>query len=176
MGLRTNVALAAGLTLLGAMASPAARAETAWTPYSNAAFRFSLDIPAPPEVTTSTEKTEAGPMPTLQGTITLDAANALQITALDVSQLSPDPGADALLEGGAKGALKATDSTLDEEKTIAVNGAVGRVIVFHNATVKFKTQLLYFNKSVIGITGVGVLGADITPAFDRMTASLRFLP
>jgi hypothetical protein len=173
VGFRAGIAFTAALALAGA---GRATADSAWSAYSNPAFHFSLDTPQPPSITTNTEKTDGGPMPTLQATVELDVDNALQITALDVSQIKPDPGADALLEGGVQGALKATDSTLDEQKSIMLGGIVGRVATYHSASVKFKTQLLYFNKSIVGITAAGQLSAPITPAFDQMAASVKFLP
>ncbi len=115
-------AAAAGLAVIASGWAAPSWSQTApaaaWSTYRNDAFHFIIDTPVPPKIELATSPTVAGPMPVLQGAMDLGARGALQITALDVSQLKTDTTPDAMLEGAVQGALNAASLVKDYEITI----------------------------------------------------------
>lgn len=174
--LRRSFALL-GLTAL--LCCPPSWAQTApspsWSTYRNEAFDFAIDTPGPPPVTVTTTATAVGPMPTLQATIDLGPRGALQITAMDLSQLQISSTVDQLLEGGVQGALNAVGAVKDAETTIAKGTAVGREFTAHNQDAIFKAREYYSQGHIVAIIGVAPAGSDIPADWERAESSLEFL-
>ena len=177
--LRLSAAVVCLTAMLAGQASPSwsqTSQSTSWTTYRNEAFDFAIDTPDPPEIAVTSTATAAGPMPTLQATLDLGAHGALQITALDVTQLNTSATADRMLEGGVQGALSAVGAAKDYETTITKGSAAGREFVGHDSQGdKFKGRIYYSKGYIVGVTAVSPAGGDTPAEWDRAERSLEFL-
>ena len=147
-----------------------------WSAYRNDAFHFTLDTPIALQPTVATAATAGGPMPNLQATVDLGDGGALQITAMDFTQVKTSTMPDAIMENSVQGAITAGSLVKDYEIPITKGAAFGHEFVAHNGELKFKGRIYYLRGYIVMIAGGGPVAGDIPAAWTRMESSLKFLP
>ena len=177
---RVSVAMAVAAAVLAGSAAPSWAQKnappTVWSSYRNEAFHFTIDTPIPPKIEVTTSTSNVGPMPSLQGAMDLGERGALQITAVDVSQLKTAATPEAMLEGGVQGALDNAKLTKDYETTITKGAAIGREFAGHDATSQYRSRIYYLAGHFVAIAAGWTTGTEIPPDWARADSSLRFLP
>ena len=171
---QARTAMAIAVIAGGWGTAPLARAQNAWIVYENVDFHFTIDVPAPPQLTLGTTPGPAGPLPTLQGAIEMSPDASLELSAIDLSTVKAGIDPNAILEGGIKGVVNAATATIDSETTINDGAAIGRDVIFHNANSKYEMRTLFLNRRGVVVIGLGE--GKVPVEFARAAASLKLRP
>lgn len=149
-----------------------ALAADGWTTYRNADFRFSIEVPYPPEIT-ATESVEGGP-PGVKAIVGAGDGGALVFEAADVSKLLASGKVDKehILDVAMSAALKGPTLTEDTGAVIAIRGTPGREFTAHNADVVVRERILLKNGRLYSATGIGRTAKGVPAQYPRFVQSL----
>lgn len=167
-----NFVGAACVAAMLALASGSLAAD-GWSTYRNAEFRFSVDIPSPPEI--KANDVAAGDPPGVTGTVAVAGGGGLFFEAGDfraaISAGKVDPA--HLLDQMMSSNLALLKLTEDEGAVIVVDGAPGREFTAHNAELVMKKRILLKAGRVYTAAGIGRAAVGAPAEYARFARSLK---
>ena len=160
----------------------AAQTPAIWRTYHNAKYGFSIAAPSDVEITDSPVQTHLGATPNLRAVFGMqDGPGALAFDVTDYSGVTgggvktlDDP--NQVLETEIKSSVRRSDAILDSEQPVTVQGAPGRDIVFHSATVRARSRIVYRGRRLYILAEAGPPSGAKPAEYDRLVASLHLDP
>ena len=168
--LAAALAAAAVTAAVGAAAQPAG----GWSTYHDPKAGFSIQTPIDAKIYHLPLPTKMGWAPSVIGSVKLENKAGLLFSASDYSGLKVSSDPNVVLENGVKDAVAQSHAALDSEQSISVGGAPGRDIVVHSQKGGARARLVYRDRQMYLLVGVGPLGDGPPREYERFAGSLAF--